>query len=39
VTQAWVVDEATGEGPARAVAVAGDTVELAPFAVMVAEVR
>lgn len=39
VTQAWVVDEATGEGPARTVTAPANTLELAPFAVMVAEVR
>jgi hypothetical protein len=39
VQQAWVVDEASGEGPARTVAATGGVVELAPFAVMVAEVK
>jgi hypothetical protein len=37
VSQAWVVDESTGEGPARAVTAEGDTLDLAPFAVMVAQ--
>jgi hypothetical protein len=39
VQQAWVVDEASGEGPARTVAVEGSTQEMAPFAVMVVRVR
>jgi hypothetical protein len=39
VKHALVVDEATGEGPARTVAADGSTLELAPFAVMVAELR
>ncbi|HTW47926.1 MAG TPA: hypothetical protein VMD92_08255 [Acidobacteriaceae bacterium] len=39
VTQAQVVDEASGEGPARTVAAGGNTLELAPFAVMVAKVQ
>ena len=39
VSQAQVVDEATGEGPARTVAADGGVVELAPFAVMVAQVQ
>jgi hypothetical protein len=38
VDSAQVVDEATGEGPARMAAVTGGVVELAPFAVMVARV-
>jgi hypothetical protein len=39
VRQVQVVDEASGEGPARTVAANGSTLELGPFAVMVAEMQ
>jgi hypothetical protein len=38
VQRAWVVDEASGEGPARSVAANGATLDLPPFAVVVAAV-
>ena len=39
VREAQVVDESTAEGPARSVTPQGATLNLAPFAVMVAELR
>lgn len=39
IKQAWVVDESTGEGPAQPLPPQSGPLELAPFAVMVADLR